>query len=160
MTLVPPSPAASLAVSAAGRAVVGRPEAVELRPLPIDPAWILAGEPRARGGNHSESVDGWASTALWECTAGRFRWHFAWEETVLILEGGVRVTDAEGATTVLRPGDLAYFPAGSWFVWEVDEHVRKIAFCRRPVPRAARAADALRERARALRAALRRLAGR
>lgn len=136
-------------------AVVGRPEEVELKPLPIEPSWILSGDPRARGGNHSESVDGWASTALWECTAGRFRWHFAWEETVLIQEGEVRVTDAQGGTTVLRPGDMAYFPADSWFVWEVESFVRKIAFCRRPVPPAARAFHGLRERARALRSGVR-----
>ncbi len=74
----------------------------------------------------------------WDCTAGRFRWHFGWEETVVILEGEVSVTDAANVTTTLRPGDVAYFPANSWFVWEVPTYVRKIAFCRRPVGRPAR----------------------
>lgn len=118
--------------------VAARPEEVRLEARPIEPSWILAGKPQARAGSHSKNVDGWAETMHWDCTAGRFRWHFGWEETVVILEGEVRVTDASNQTTTLRPGDVAYFPAGSWFTWEVAEYVRKIAFCRRPVPRPAR----------------------
>jgi hypothetical protein len=57
---------------------------------------------------------------------------------VLIVEGEVRVTDALGTTTTLRAGDVSYFPADSWFVWEIDEYVRKLAFCRLAVPRRVR----------------------
>lgn len=112
-----------------------RPEDVRLEPSPIEPSWILAGNPVARAGSHSRNLDGWAETMHWECTAGKFRWHYGWEETVVILEGEVRVTDTAGKVTALRSGDVAYFPAGSWFTWEVDRYVRKIAFCRRPVAR-------------------------
>ena len=31
----------------------------------------------------------------------------------------------------LREGDVAYFAAGSWAVWDIEDHVQKIAFCRR-----------------------------
>lgn len=115
--------------------VAARPEDVPLESRPIEPSWILSGDPQARAGSHSKNVDGWAETMHWDCTAGRFRWHFGWEETVVILEGEVRVTDAANQTSTLRPGDVAYFPAGSWFTWEIPHYVRKIAFCRRPVTR-------------------------
>ena len=118
--------------------VASRPEDVPLEGKPIEPSWILAGQPRARAGSHSKNLDGWAETMHWDCTAGKFRWHFGWEETVVILEGEVSVTDASNVTTTLRAGDVAYFPADSWFVWEVGSYVRKIAFCRRPVSRPAR----------------------
>jgi uncharacterized cupin superfamily protein len=130
--------------------ISARMENVPLEPRPIHPDWILAGTPHARFGSHSQNVDGWAETAHWDCTAGRFRWHFGWEETVVILEGEVRVTDSAGTTTVLRAGDVAYFPARSWFTWEVDDYVRKIAFCRRPVPRVARLLSDLPSRLRKL----------
>ena len=126
--------------------VAARPEEVELKSKPINPEWILSGTPQARAGTHSANVDGWAETAHWDCTAGRFRWHFGWEETVMILEGEVRVTDAAGKETVLRVGDVAYFPADSWFTWQVDKYVRKIAFCRKPVPRVTRVLSRLRDR--------------
>ena len=115
--------------------ISARPEEVPLQPAPINPEWILAGTPQARAGSHSQNVDGWAETMHWDCTAGRFRWHFGWEETVMILEGEVRVTGADGRETLLRAGDVAYFPADAWFTWNVERYVRKIAFCRRPVPR-------------------------
>jgi uncharacterized cupin superfamily protein len=130
---------------------VGRLEQVHLEPHPIDPAWVLAGTPHARWGNHSESVDGWAGTACWDCTAGRFRWHFAWEETVLILQGEVRVTDEFGATSVLGVGDVARFPVGSWFTWEVERYVRKLAFCRLPAAAPAGVVARVRRRLAALR---------
>ncbi len=105
------------------------------RPAPIAPDWIRSGDPVTRSAPLSRSADGAASTWLWDCTAGSFRWEFgACDETVLILEGEVRVTGQDGVTVVLREGDTALFPAGTTAVWEVDAYVKKIAFCRRPFP--------------------------
>lgn len=118
--------------------LAARPEDVPLKLNPINSSWVLAGDPVARAGSHSQNLDGWAETMHWDCTAGRFRWHFGWEETVVILEGEVIVTDASNKTTTLRTGDVAYFPFDSWFVWDVPKYVRKIAFCRRPVSRPVR----------------------
>jgi uncharacterized cupin superfamily protein len=109
-------------------------QAIHLAAEPINPGWVLDGSPQARRGTHSTNVDGWAATNVWDCTAGRFNWHFVWEETVMILEGEVRVTNAAGQTHVLVPGSVGYFPAGSWWVWEVPVYVRKLAFGRRQVP--------------------------
>ncbi|MGO4330522.1 cupin domain-containing protein [Cupriavidus sp. 2TAF22] len=105
-----------------------------LQTCPIEAAWIRAGEPQSRAATHSRSIDGMASTSLWECTGGAFQWHYGWEETVLILEGKVKVTSPGGRVHMLQPGDIAYFPANTTWLWEVDGYVRKVAFCRRQVP--------------------------
>ncbi|WP_227590544.1 cupin domain-containing protein, partial [Klebsiella aerogenes] len=34
----------------------------------------------------SWSADGSASTIVWQCTEGRFEWHYDFDETILILE--------------------------------------------------------------------------
>ncbi|MCP8897235.1 DUF861 domain-containing protein [Shinella daejeonensis] len=107
---------------------------LELEAAPINPAWILEGAPRARASSHSSAADDQAMTAVWDCTAGAFRWYFDWDETVAIVEGEVHVTSEDGGQRTLSAGDLAYFPAGTWAVWRVDSYVRKIAFCRRQIP--------------------------
>lgn len=109
-------------------------EAIKLDQSPIEPSWIISGRPDARARVQSRSADDFSSTTIWECTAGAFRWHFAWDETVYILSGSVRVTDETGMVTTIKAGDVAYFAAGSWATWEIDDHVRKIAFCRRAFP--------------------------
>lgn len=112
------------------RFIAARPDEVVLEDAPIDPDWIVSGTPRARAGLHSPSTDGMASTHIWECTAGSFWWTFHNEETVVILEGSVKVTSETGITRVLGPGDIAYFAKDSRALWEIDDYVRKIAFLR------------------------------
>lgn len=107
----------------------------QLEPAPIPAAWIVEGAPEAQSALLARSPDGGASVAVWTCTRGAFRWHFWWDETVHIVEGSVTVTDTGGAMHVLRPGDVAFFPAGTTSLWDVPHRVRKIAFCRQPVPR-------------------------
>lgn len=108
---------------------------IALDPAPIEPSWILAGAPMASAKLHSESADRFSSTTIWACTAGAFKWRFDWDETVHILSGAVKVTDETGRTTVISAGDVAYFAAGTWATWEIEDHVKKIAFCRKPFPR-------------------------
>ncbi|WP_432348754.1 cupin domain-containing protein (plasmid) [Shinella yambaruensis] len=119
---------------------------LEMAPAPIEPSWIIAGNPEARLSLHSRSADQQATTAIWDCTAGTFRWYFGWDETVLILDGEVRVTGEDGAERVLKEGDIAYFPAGSSAVWHIDDYVRKIAFGRREFPGSVNMALKLREK--------------
>jgi len=111
--------------------IVGRPDEVALLDAPINPDWIVKGDPRARAGLHSPSIDGNASTHIWECTAGAFWWTFHDEETVLILEGQVRVTTPSGEARTLQSGDIAYFAEGTKALWDIDNYVKKVAFCRR-----------------------------
>lgn len=109
-------------------------DGMEMKDAPINPDWIVAGAPQARAADHSRSRDRSSSTAMWDCTAGEFRWFFGWDETVYIVEGEVHVTAENGVVSVLRSGDVAYFRAGTWATWRVDNYVRKVAFMRRPFP--------------------------
>jgi uncharacterized cupin superfamily protein len=109
---------------------------LSLNPAPINRNWILEGNPIARNNILSRSADGAATTILWECTAGRFRWFYDIDETVYVIEGCVLVKDAAG-TRRLNAGDTFYFPKGARAEWHVENYVRKIAFCRVPQPRLA-----------------------
>lgn len=107
----------------------------ELVDDPIDPACVLAGQPRARGLVWAESADGTSSNWVWDCTAGTFRWWFGFDETVSIVKGSVTVQVDGDEPVVLTAGDAAYWPAGRWSTWTIDAYVRKHAVLRLPVPR-------------------------
>ena len=101
---------------------------------PIDASWILAGEPVARLALLSSSADGTASTYYWDCTAGRFNWYYGFDETLHILEGFVTLKAPSGSSRRVVAGDTVFFPAGSQAEWTVDKYIRKLAFCRTPLP--------------------------
>lgn len=101
---------------------------------PIRATWILAGRPVARLALLSSSADGTASTYYWDCTAGRFNWYYAFDETLHILEGSVTLKAPSGISTLAVAGDTVFFPAGSQAEWTVDTYIRKLAFCRTPLP--------------------------
>lgn len=101
---------------------------------PINPAWVLEGAPLARIEHLSSSADGSASTYFWDCTAGRFNWFYAFDETLHILEGSVTLKFANGETRRVAAGDVVFFPKGSCAEWTVDGYIRKLAFCRTTLP--------------------------
>lgn len=101
---------------------------------PIQSSWILDGKPHARLELLSSSADGTASTYFWDCTAGRFNWFYSFDETFHILEGEVTLKYPSGASQRVKAGDTVFFPAGSSAEWTVDNYVRKLAFCRTPLP--------------------------
>jgi uncharacterized protein len=107
---------------------------IALNPSPIYPNWVLEGTPVARNKVLSSSADGSASTIIWDCTAGRFNWIYDVDETIYVIEGGVVVKDVAGATRRLNAGDTIFFPAGARAEWHVESYIRKIAFCRTPLP--------------------------
>jgi uncharacterized cupin superfamily protein len=111
-------------------------ENVELTQCPIEPSWIIEGNPLARRFVLSRSDDGSAGMIFWDCTAGRFNWHYGMDESIYFLAGDVTVTDQQGASHRLTAGDTIFFPAGSSAEWHVERYVRKVAFCRVPLPRA------------------------
>lgn len=110
-------------------------DTVAMKPAPINPAWVLDGTPVARAGEIARSSDGTTISAVWDCTAGTFNWYFGVDETVHIVEGEVEVTADGFGPRILRPGDVTLFRAGTTARWHVPRYVRKIAFCRHPVPR-------------------------
>jgi uncharacterized cupin superfamily protein len=110
-------------------------DAANFKPSPIRPGWILEGSPVARIELLSSSEDGTASTYLWDCTAGRFNWYYTFDETLYILEGSVSLKIPSGPSRLVRAGDTIFFPTGSVAEWTVEKYIRKLAFCRSPLPR-------------------------
>jgi uncharacterized cupin superfamily protein len=107
---------------------------VELKPAPIEPSWIIEGNPEARSHSLSTSADGTATTLIWSCTEGKFNWYYDFDETIMILEGSI-VLESDG----LPPkrygvGDVIFFRDGAHAKWHVEGHVKKIAFCRKTTP--------------------------
>lgn len=109
-------------------------ERQDLQDAPITPEHVIEGAPVARSLQLTTSADGLVSTHLWDCTAGRFHWHFGVDEIVHILEGEVHVTGDDGQTVVLGVGDVGHLALHSHSVWHVPEYVRKLAFHRAPKP--------------------------
>ena len=118
-----------------GRPIVHGKTSVELRSAPIQKDWILEGNPIARNAMLSRSHDGTACTLVWDCTPGKFEWHYHTEETIHILEGSVVLDDGVAPARCLGPGDVVFFPAGAVVRWTVESHVRKLAFFRRQLPK-------------------------
>jgi len=62
--------------------VFAAPADIELFDDPIRPQWIIEGTPQARSKRLAQSADGTSMIMAWSCTAGRFEWHYAVDETV------------------------------------------------------------------------------
>ncbi len=107
---------------------------VSLSARPIEPSWILEGDPVAQSAVLSSSADGLASTIVWQCSAGKFEWFYDFDETILILEGAVVLESSTMSPTRFGPGDVVFFKDGAHATWRVEGHVRKLAFCRKTQP--------------------------
>jgi len=117
-----------------GSIVIAAAAAAELAPSPISPDWILNGEPEARKKELAKSRDQTSYVMAWDCTPGRFNWHYTQDETVVVISGEVFITIDEGVERRLGAGDAAFFPAGSSATWRVTQHVRKVAVLREALP--------------------------
>jgi len=107
---------------------------VNLAPRPIEPSWIIEGNPQAQWCVLSQSADGLASTMVWECSEGKFNWYYDFDETVLILEGSIVLESDTMPPTRYGPGDVVFFRDGAHAKWHVEGRVRKLAFCRKTQP--------------------------
>jgi uncharacterized protein len=108
--------------------------AVKLGPAPIEPSWIIEGNPVAQCCVLSKSADGVASTILWECSEGRFNWYYDFDETIMILEGSIVLESETMPATRYGAGDVIFFRDGAHARWHVEGRVRKLAFCRKTQP--------------------------
>lgn len=115
--------------------VTANPSKVELDDAPFPREWVLDGQPQARAKEIARSDDTSMKVVVWSCTRGRFRWQYDVDEMVQILSGEVVITDHNGRERRLTDGDTAFFPAGTWSVWQVTEDVRKVAVCRDTMPK-------------------------
>ena len=107
---------------------------VNLTPRPIEPSWIIEGNPVAQWCVLSKSADGLASTMVWECTEGKFNWYYDFDETILILEGSIVLESDAMPPTRYGAGDVVFFKDGAHARWHVEGRVRKLAFCRKTQP--------------------------
>jgi uncharacterized cupin superfamily protein len=107
---------------------------VNLKPRPIEPSWIIEGNPVAQSSVLSQSADGLASTMVWQCSEGKFNWYYDFDETILILEGSIVLENAAMSATRYGPGDVIFFKDGAHARWHVEGHVKKLAFCRKTQP--------------------------
>ena len=107
---------------------------VNLTPRPIEPSWIIEGNPEAQSSVLSSSADGLASSMIWQCSEGKFNWYYDFDETILILEGSIVLESDTMGPTRYGPGDVIFFRDGAHARWHVEGHVRKLAFCRTTQP--------------------------
>ena len=107
---------------------------VELKPSPIEPSWIIEGNPEARSHALSTSADGTATTLIWSCTEGKFNWYYDFDETIMILEGSIVLESDTIPATRYSAGDVILFRDGAHAKWHVEGRVRKLAFCRKTQP--------------------------
>jgi uncharacterized cupin superfamily protein len=107
---------------------------VDLNPSPIEPSWIIEGNPEARAQRLSVSADGATTTVIWSCTEGKFNWYYDIDETIMILEGSI-VLESEGMPPKrYGVGDVILFRGGAHAKWHVEGFVKKVAFLRRTNP--------------------------
>ena len=106
----------------------------DLTPSPIEPSWIIEGNPVAQLSLLSKSADGLAWTVVWQCSDGIFHWYYDFDETILILEGSIVIEGDGMSPTRYVAGDVIFFKNGAHAKWHVESQVRKLAFCRRTQP--------------------------
>jgi len=75
-----------------------------------------------------------ASNSCRAARTGRFNWFYSFDETFHVLEGEVTLKYPSGTSHRVGAGDTVFFPAGSSAEWTVSNYVRKLAFCRSPIP--------------------------
>jgi uncharacterized protein len=114
--------------------VLAASAAASLEPAPITPDWVLAGTPEARSKILAKSRDRTSYIMIWECSAGRFRWHYDEDETLTVISGEAFITDDMGREQRLGQGDMGFFPAGSSCTWYVPDRIKKIAVLRKDLP--------------------------
>jgi len=117
----------AIVIAAAGTA--------DLEPAPVSPEWVLNGTPETRSKELARSHDGTSYVMVWDCTAGRFNWHYNKDETLVVISGEAFITNEKGEERRLGPGDIVFFPAGTSCTWRVTKYIRKVAFLRHTMPR-------------------------
>jgi uncharacterized protein len=107
---------------------------VDLKPSPIEPSWILEGNPQACSHRLSTSACGTATTLIWSCTEGKFNWYYDVDETIMILEGSVLLECDGMPPKRYGVGDVIFFRDGAHAKWHVEGYVKKVAFLRQSNP--------------------------
>ncbi|BAR59519.1 putative cupin superfamily protein [Bradyrhizobium diazoefficiens] len=107
---------------------------VDLKPSPIEPSWIIEGNPEARSHLLSTSACGTATTLIWSCTTGKFNWYYDLDETIMILEGSTVIESDGMPPKRYGVGDVVFFREGAHAKWHIEDYVKKVAFLRQTNP--------------------------
>jgi uncharacterized cupin superfamily protein len=121
------APAWQAARSVLESIVLTTPPDIELEPRPIPEEWILSGHPMARSRRLAGGGDRASTVVVWDCTAGRFHWHYTQDETTMVVSGDAYLISENGEERHFGPGDVGFFPAGTDCAWRIAEHFRKVA---------------------------------
>ena len=89
---------------------------------------LLHGEPRASGRIDLAADDGRRTLGIWRCTPGVYDCTEQADELQVILEGRVRLVEADGSEHMLGPGDTVFTREGERLVWDVRETVTKVFY--------------------------------
>ena len=115
--------------------VIAAATTAEVPAHPISPEWVLDGSPHTRSKQIVRSSDRTSHAMIWDCTEGRFNWHYNKDETLVVLEGEAFLTIDDGKERRIGPGDVVFFPAGCSCQWRVTSYIRKVAVLRHTMPR-------------------------
>ena len=113
--------------------MVADPATLDLAPEPIPQERILSGAPVARSKNLVRSRDWTSTVVVWDCTAGRFSWHYGQDEVILVVSGEAFLLLENGEERRFGAGDVGFFPAGTTATWRVAEYIRKVAVVRETI---------------------------
>jgi len=93
----------------------------------IPAAELASGSPRQRGRYYFNAPDIGLSAGVWDCTAFEGKMGpYPVDEFMILLEGSVTVTEANGRVTRVNPGESFVIPRGLHCAWKQDGYVRKI----------------------------------
>lgn len=93
----------------------------------IPAADLVSGSPKQRGRYCFNAPDIGLSAGVWDCTAFEGRMSpYSVDEFMLLLEGSVTVTEANGRVTRVEAGESFIIPRGLECAWKQDGYVRKI----------------------------------
>ena len=62
---------------------------------------------------------------IWEKEKSKFPWKYSEQETCLIIDGDVIITNSEGQEFNFGAGDFVVFPEGMKCTWDIKRNVRK-----------------------------------
>ena len=80
---------------------------------------VLAGNPQQTVANHYSDASGQFHSGEWAGEPGCWTVNYSEHEFCYLTRGHVRITDALGVITEIKPGDAFVIPAGFKGTWEV-----------------------------------------
>jgi uncharacterized cupin superfamily protein len=99
---------------------------VPLQSYPPTQERVIEGDLDMRAAVLWRSEDGTAATGIWQCPPVKLSLEHPFDETFVVLEGGMTITSEGGEARRLEAGDAIVIPLGTTNVWQVHETVTKV----------------------------------